>query len=581
MLLSSLIYGDSGPRLLQFPYHKKAVNALTIQTAMTDLESRKALGRAHLNADRLQDALQVYSSIMREYPEDVEARLFLGDCYLAGGDGETARNLYEQARALDPTYPEIENRLRLAATLLSGRSAAEGAVPTNPAAIARLLQRLTGSASPITDEEVARAARMLQDILRSPEPAQEVARRLEEVDALLPALLELNIRQARADGRPELVRPLEELLHYIDLQVRVRREDMAEPDVRSTADVDVIRRRILFLMPATGTISPRQHIALEAIESRGLHPDIATAAEIDRLRAADVVMLFDPHTSASAMEALAMCAGSRVPVVVDLSDNFESMPVDHPAYAERGLGTPEAAKAYTAAIQLADVISVPSRMLAESLGAAGRQVEVVPDGWSRRNELWQKTTARRRALNIGWLGCAGCLEDLALVRRAIIRLMREFSHVQLMIGGDPSAYQLFETMPETRRQYLPPAHAEDYPYLLSQVDVLLLPYRNTAYHHSLSDRAVMEAGVKAVPWIASPIPAFVDWAAGGLIASAVDEWHLHMRTLVLDESLRASLAVGGQTKAGTREASRLGEAWETLLRRAIQARASAGKGRGG
>jgi glycosyltransferase involved in cell wall biosynthesis len=556
------------------------MTSLNITATMTELESRKALGRAHLNADRLQDALQVYSSILREYPEDVEAHLFLGDCYLAGGDGETARILYSQAAVLDPQYPDLENRMRLAGTLLSAKTNNEGGVPTNPAAIARLLQRLTGRSSPVTDDEVARAARMLQDILHNPEPAQEVARRLDEIDALLPALLELNIRQARADGRSELVHPLEDLLHYIDLQVRVRREDLALPDMPISGEPDSIRRRFLFLTPGDGAISPRERIAIEAMESRGFHPEVTREVNIDLLRAADAVAVFDPHTSSIAMETLALCAGSHVPVVVDLSDDFERMPMDHPAYAQRGLGQPQAAKTHAAAIQLADVISVPSGMMADSLRAYGRAVELIPDGWSRRNELWEKPSPRRHSLNVGWFSGSGGIEDLALVRRAIIRLMREFSHVHLIVGGDPAAYQMFESLPDTRRLFLPPAHADDFPFLLGQVDILLLPYRNTAYHQAASDRPVMEAGAKGVPWVSSPMPAFVEWAAGGLVAGAVDEWHLQLRTMVLDESLRSSLAADGRAKAGTREVSRLGERWEALFRQAIQARRAAGKARG-
>ncbi|HSO27511.1 MAG TPA: hypothetical protein VLS48_05535, partial [Anaerolineales bacterium] len=62
---------------------------------------------------------------------------------------------------------------------------------------------------PIADErEMEKAARLVKSILASPQPAQAVAEKLEDIDRLLPALLELNIRQALNDGRPDLAKSL-------------------------------------------------------------------------------------------------------------------------------------------------------------------------------------------------------------------------------------------------------------------------------------------------------------------------------------------------------------------------------------
>lgn len=182
--------------------------AAPIPAALT----RKQLGRAHLTANRLKDALDVFAELVRVYPDDAEAHALLGDCYLAGGEAATALQLYRRAQALEPRNAGIIRRLRLAhAEQLSGQSAEPA--PAHPDAIARLLQRLTGHApAPITKAEVARAAHILAEIVSSPRPAAEVAKRLNEIDTLLPALLELNIRQARAEGRPDVAEALTHLL---------------------------------------------------------------------------------------------------------------------------------------------------------------------------------------------------------------------------------------------------------------------------------------------------------------------------------------------------------------------------------
>jgi hypothetical protein len=69
----------------------------------------------------------------------------------------------------------------------------------------------------------------------------------------------------------------------------------------------------------------------------------------------------------------------------------------------------------------------------------------------------------------------GDVEDATQIRRAVTRVMREFPQVRLAVSGDPQVYQMFDSISATRRFYLPPLDPEDYPYLLSQIDILLAP----------------------------------------------------------------------------------------------------------
>jgi glycosyltransferase involved in cell wall biosynthesis len=252
-------------------------------------------------------------------------------------------------------------------------------------------------------------------------------------------------------------------------------------------------------------------------------------------------------------------------VILDLDTNFELMPVGHPAYPTMGLGTPASAKAYTASMLLADRICASNEVLAESLRLNGYPVDVIPDGWNRANELWNKPAPHRSTLNLGWVGLPGQVEDITEIRRIVVRVMHEFSQVRLIVVGAPQAYQLFESLPETRRLFLPAVNLEDYPYLLGQIDVLMAPLRNTPFNQNQSDRQLMEAGIRRIPWVASPIPAFTSWGEGGLLARAPEEWHTHLRQLVLEPKLRSSLGDAGRRKAEGREMSRLGRSWLDMI----------------
>jgi glycosyltransferase involved in cell wall biosynthesis len=192
-------------------------------------------------------------------------------------------------------------------------------------------------------------------------------------------------------------------------------------------------------------------------------------------------------------------------------------------------------------------------------------VHVIPEGWTDRNTLWEKPANPRHTVNLGWMSPPGEIEEVNQIRRVIIRVMREFPQVRLVISGDAQVYQLFDSLPEARRLYLPPVSAEDYPYLLGQVDILMVPLHNTPYNCSLCDRRLMEAGARGIPWVASPIPSHIDWNDGGLIAATADEWHTYLRQLVLDPNLRVSLGLAGRKKTESRKIDYLAKTWFDLF----------------
>jgi len=93
------------------------------------------------------------------------------------------------------------------------------AVPTNLDIIARVLQWMTNQDDPINEDEIKQAAEILEEVIHKPNPAQEVSDRIDKIDSILTALLELNIRQAHADGRSELALALKNLLDNIFIQI--------------------------------------------------------------------------------------------------------------------------------------------------------------------------------------------------------------------------------------------------------------------------------------------------------------------------------------------------------------------------
>ena len=538
----------------------------------SELEIRKGLGRAYLNADRIDKAVETFAGILRDYPQDVEVCVVLGDCYLTDGKKEIAAQFYNEALKLSPDDPELEKRLHLTYQeddfpkgICCSHLDDDEAVPTDSDVIARVLQRMTNRADPINEGEITRAAELLEKVIHSPRPAQEVSDHLDEIDNLLPALLELNIRQARADGRLDLAQALQNLLDNIFLQIEASRNSESFAVVKSHPERAQKNLNILFLCPANGDVPPRIALSAEALSSKGLGTKILSDPPIESMEDFNVVYVHGPHVDFKILEVLAQFNARGTTILLDLDADYEQMPVEHQDYEKMGLSTLSKAKAYTTALLLADQICVPNNYFASLIQNSGYRVKVIPDGWSKENELWDKPSATRHTLNFGWIGLPGQLNDVTPVRRIITRVLREFPQVQLVIGGDPEVYRMFDSLPESRRLFLPIVSYEDNPYLLSQIDVLLCPLRNNPYNRSLTDRWLMEAGVRRIPWIASPLPSVVEWGTGGLVANTLEEWHTHLRQLVLDHSLRDSLGTLGRNRAEEREMGKLADLWYHMI----------------
>jgi glycosyltransferase involved in cell wall biosynthesis len=529
-----------------------------------ELKVRKILGKTYLNENRLADALDVFGRILDDYPDDLETLHILGNFYLASGDGKTAKSIYLHAKKLDPENKTIQRQINLAEEI-DDNNGFEEPIPTDIPAVARLLQRLTGKAQAINENDIMRAASLLEKIINSDSPAELVSRHLDEIDELLPALIELNIRQAHADGQPDLAESLRSLQLNIDYQLVAKGDGASLKDANRDLSGLQFNGNILMLLPDLEKKSNRMTLLKSTLESNGCQ--IAEKGDYVSGRDAkpDIVIASNPHTNPMLINCLSNLSAAGIPIIVDLDIDFEKQPISHHEYNAKGLGNQTRSNAYASAISMAGMVSVPSETQAASLKTSIENVCVIPDGWSQQNKLWDKDSHPRKTINIGWVGTSGQLEDLLFIRRFIIRIVREFPNTRVVIIGDPQAYRLFENLPENRRMYLPVVAHEEFPYLLSQIDVLLVPLRTLPFNNSLPDTVLVEAGAKGIPWIASPISSFRRWQAGGIISESLDEWHLNLRHLIMDKEFRCSLGEAGKSAARSREMNYLGRLWLEMI----------------
>lgn len=521
---------------------------------MDELKQKKEIGIRHLQNNEFKEAVNVYKEILIEYPDDIESYLLLGDLYLAKEDYPAAEKIYEKALTLDPDNLIIQRRIKLCTQELS--SSIDNEIPTDAESVMKLLQTISGRTSPVTDNDLHNAATLLDEIVHSDNPAEIVSKKLDQIDNLLPALIELNIRQARFDRRYDLVTLLQALKDEISY-LKIESEKNVTKGINTSSQHQTKLKEVLLLVPDEENVSERMLGFKEYLVGQGVSVKKIT----DPDPSPDLVLCSNPHIQTEHIEILANFSAQHIPIVVDLDDDFEFMPINHPDYAIAGLGSLEKSRSYTAALVFANLITVPGETMANRIKEYGYNVAVVPFGWSSKNEQWLKHPAQRSTINIGIIGIQGSYENVQKYKRIIIRVLREFPQTRIVVCGDPISYKLFENISESRRLFLPQVPEQDMPYILNQMDILLVPLNITPYHLSTSDKILMQAGLKAIPWISSPIPDFIKWQSGGVATETLEEWHSYMRQFIQDKELRNTLGQAGKNRAIQREETLIFSGW--------------------
>ena len=523
----------------------------------TALHLRRAQARAELHAGRVDAARDLLRSIVAAAPDDVEALLWLGDAELAAGRLSAAEERYAAAQALRPEGHDVLTRLSLiraehGETASPNRSGATASfVEQDLANLRRDLGSVDEGLSFVREADVRRAASLLDEIVNSREPASLIASRLTEIDRLLPALVELNIRAARREGQHEVAEALGQLLISLRLQ---RQAETAPEPLRRAGPL-----RALIVAPVAGSGFTR--VPAAALRARGAEVDECLALAPERTRDYDVIIAHEPHADPQLTQGLAMAASEGVAIVVSLACDYARLPGEHPAFHRVGLGSPERVDSFITALSLADMVVAPSESMAEVLREAGQRVRVIAGGWSRSGGGWDLPHQSKAQLRIGWLAGPGTHLDLALIRRELSRVLRTHPDARLVVAGDPLAYQQFaQSIPDSQRQYLPPVGGSDRPYLLSQFDILVQPLRPGAYAESIGGQPFIEAGALGLPWLASPTMTSSQWS-GGLVAADSDAWFAQLTRLIEQPQLRAELAEHGRRAAQSFEAGALADAW--------------------
>ena len=114
---------------------------------------------------------------------------------------------------------------------------------------------------------------------------------------------------------------------------------------------------------------------------------------------------------------------------------------------------------------------------------------------------------------------------------------------------------------------MPGVPYDDYPLIYRYIDILVVPLRDTHFNRAKSDIKLLECGASRTPWVASDIPFYSEWGAGGRIVKG--GWVTPLRELIDSVQLRKELAEQGYLKAMTRTSEVIGRDWVQLADRML------------
>ena len=130
--------------------------------------------------------------------------------------------------------------------------------------------------------------------------------------------------------------------------------------------------------------------------------------------------------------------------------------------------------------------------------------------------------------------------DIDIIKNALIKILRRYSYVKLLLFGEISYPEYLEEFSE---QIILKNFADwkQLPLLISNVDINIAPLEVTIFNEAKSENKWVEASLVKVPTIASNVGAFkhvIIHNETGLLCDNVKDWYLSLKTLINNEPLR-------------------------------------------
>jgi hypothetical protein len=228
-----------------------------------------------------------------------------------------------------------------------------------------------------------------------------------------------------------------------------------------------------------------------------------------------------------------------VGIIWDNDDDVTAVPRSNPLYKHwGGAKRPRVVAGIQRMVQLADIVSTPSAVLAEQYRAGGaRDVRIhenfLPVEWGKI------ARPKHDGVVVAWLaGLEHQLDyDRLRLRDTLLRLLERHPDLRVMSIG------LGLGLPADRYEHHPLVDFLDLARTLAAADIGIAPLADVPWNRARSNIKLKEYGAAGLAWLASPVRPYLglsEQQGGRLVAD--DDWHEELERLIVNARERRKLA---------------------------------------
>jgi glycosyltransferase involved in cell wall biosynthesis len=259
--------------------------------------------------------------------------------------------------------------------------------------------------------------------------------------------------------------------------------------------------------------------------------------DIDEELDADVVVFQRPLTRQK-VELMAAIRAKGAALVVEIDDDFSSLPLRHPGRVENDPTTNREQnwKWLELACERADLVTCSTPALAERYGKHGR-VAILPN-YVPAAYLDIARQHDRESLVIGWSGSTHThVGDLQVTKGAMAEVLERTGALFGVVGTGDDVPQALKVDSVRACGWSP---IEEYPRKLAQLDVGIVPLKRSAFNEAKSWLKGLEMAAVGVPFVATPTGPYRQLAEliPCELAETREEWVDRTVELLIDDDRR-------------------------------------------
>src|SRR3990167_899262 len=255
------------------------------------------------------------------------------------------------------------------------------------------------------------------------------------------------------------------------------------------------------------------------------------------------VIVFQRPASYQIAQMIPILHKKGIKVVIDMDDDLSTIHPINPSYSfyRPDINPHRNWELAQKACDMADMVTVTTPALADKYGKHGRVAVIpncIPDSYLKIE------STKNNMVTVGWPGwVATHPEDLQVTHGAINEALVK-QNARFMVIGDKRAFDKLGIKNRAPHIFHEGVEMDVYPETVSQLDIGIVPLADTPFNHAKSLLKALEYAALGVAPVVSPTPDNMRMVNAGAayVASSPREWRDIVRSLIIDEGERTTLA---------------------------------------